>query len=246
MSEIDQSLDSIMASRTVTQDDGRSGGARRGGGRGPYSRSGVDNSSLGDDGITVKPASVPRKVAGAIAGRIREGNYPTVGAVGTNALNVAIKSIALARKYLLNDSIDIVVRPSFDPSDKIDYGFLLCTEPKRKTCPTDANGDFIEPPNATALTVAKKSDPQVVAGAIASNAREQNRCYTSSLGPVCVTKAIHAIIKAREYLEDREDELDLAFAPQIKEVELESNNGEMCVTNSIINIVYVTSVGGSV
>lgn len=237
----DMALDTIIA-----QQGGGGRGRGRRNNRQPYTRPGLDNSSLSDDGITVKPASVPRKVAGAIAGRIREGNYPTVGAVGTNALNVAIKSIALSRKYLRDDNIDIVVRPSFDPSDKIDYGFLLSTEPKKRTCPVDEDGEFLEPPNATALTVAKKSDPQVVAGAIASNAREQNRCYTSSLGPVCVTKAIHAIIKAREYLEDRDDELDLAFAPQIKEVELEGSNGDSRVTNSIINVVYVTQVGGGV
>jgi stage V sporulation protein S len=52
-------------------------------------------------------------VAGAIAGMVREGKEPIVQAIGAGAVNQAVKAVAIARGYLEQDNIDIVIVPIF-------------------------------------------------------------------------------------------------------------------------------------
>ena len=51
--------------------------------------------------IKVRNDSNTGKVAGAIAGTIRDNRYAEVQAVGIGSVNSGIKSIALARKFYL-------------------------------------------------------------------------------------------------------------------------------------------------
>lgn len=57
--------------------------------------------------IKVSATSRPIAVAGAIAGVVREQGEAQVLAVGANAVNQAVKSIAIARHYLLDDALEI-------------------------------------------------------------------------------------------------------------------------------------------
>ncbi len=57
--------------------------------------------------IRVGATSRPIAVAGAIAGMVREHGETQVLAVGANAVNQAVKSIAIARNYLLGDALAI-------------------------------------------------------------------------------------------------------------------------------------------
>jgi stage V sporulation protein S len=63
--------------------------------------------------IRVAGSSQPTAVAGAIAGVVRERGVAEVQAIGAAAVNQAVKSIAIARGYLLGDGIDLVCVPSF-------------------------------------------------------------------------------------------------------------------------------------
>jgi stage V sporulation protein S len=63
--------------------------------------------------IKVSANSRSTAVAGAIAGIIRDSGHTEVQAIGANAVNQAIKAIAIAHGYLQLDSIDIVCIPSF-------------------------------------------------------------------------------------------------------------------------------------
>lgn len=63
--------------------------------------------------VKVSAHSVPKSVAGAIAGIIREGNKVEIQAVGAGAANQALKSVAIARVYLKDDQIKIVCLPAF-------------------------------------------------------------------------------------------------------------------------------------
>jgi stage V sporulation protein S len=67
---------------------------------------------LGDI-IRVSATSLTTSVAGAIAGVIREHGEVDVQAIGANAVNQAVKAVAIARGYLHDDDIDIVCAPSF-------------------------------------------------------------------------------------------------------------------------------------
>lgn len=63
--------------------------------------------------IKVSARSRTASVAGAVAGVMRECGRAEVQAIGAGAVNQAIKAIAIARGYLLEEHTDIVCVPSF-------------------------------------------------------------------------------------------------------------------------------------
>lgn len=65
------------------------------------------------DIIKVSARSRSTAVAGAVAGVVREHNRAEVQAIGAGAVNQAIKAIAIARGYLSDDQIDVIVIPFF-------------------------------------------------------------------------------------------------------------------------------------
>lgn len=67
--------------------------------------------------IKVSAQSRSTAVAGAIAGVMREQGYAEVQAIGASAVNQAVKAIAIARGYLEQDDMDLVIVPSFTEVD---------------------------------------------------------------------------------------------------------------------------------
>ena len=65
------------------------------------------------DIIKVSARSRSTAVAGAIAGVVREHGRAEVQAIGAGAVNQAIKAIAIARGYLEEDGIEVIVIPTF-------------------------------------------------------------------------------------------------------------------------------------
>jgi stage V sporulation protein S len=63
--------------------------------------------------IKVAARSRTTAVAGAIAAVIRQVRYAEVQAIGASAVNQAVKAVAIARKYLADDNIDVVCIPEF-------------------------------------------------------------------------------------------------------------------------------------
>ena len=63
--------------------------------------------------IRVASRSLVSGVAGAIAGCVREHRRAEVQAIGAAANNQAIKAITLARQYLIDEGISLVMIPSF-------------------------------------------------------------------------------------------------------------------------------------
>ena len=63
--------------------------------------------------IKVSAQSRSTAVAGAIAGVMREHGYAEIQAIGASAVNQAIKAATIARGYLEQDGIDLVLVPSF-------------------------------------------------------------------------------------------------------------------------------------
>ena len=64
--------------------------------------------------INVSAQSRSTAVAGAIAGVMREQGHAEMQAIGASAVNQAIKALAIARGYLVQDGIDLAVSPSFN------------------------------------------------------------------------------------------------------------------------------------
>jgi len=69
------------------------------------------------DIIKVSASSRTSAVAGAIAGVVREHNRAEAQAIGAGAVNQAVKAVAIARGYLLEDGIDIFCIPEFTTVD---------------------------------------------------------------------------------------------------------------------------------
>jgi stage V sporulation protein S len=69
------------------------------------------------DVIKVSAESRTSAVAGAIAGVIREHGRAEVQAIGAGAVNQAVKAAAIARGYLHEEGVEIVVLPEFTSVD---------------------------------------------------------------------------------------------------------------------------------
>jgi len=65
------------------------------------------------DVIKVSGTSRTSAVAGAIAGVVREHKRAEVQAIGASAVNQAVKALALAKSYLVNDGYNIIFIPEF-------------------------------------------------------------------------------------------------------------------------------------
>ena len=71
-------------------------------------------------------------VAGAIAGVIREHKHAEVQAIGTGAVNQAVKALVLANGYLKNDGILMSFVPEFADvmiDDKVRTAIKLVIDP---------------------------------------------------------------------------------------------------------------------
>ena len=83
--------------------------------------------------LKVSSSSRTSAVAGAIAGVIREHHRAEVQAIGAGAVNQAVKAVAIARGYLLEDGSDIGCIPEFttvDISGKERTAIRLVVEPR--------------------------------------------------------------------------------------------------------------------
>ncbi|MCL2170546.1 MAG: stage V sporulation protein S [Defluviitaleaceae bacterium] len=67
--------------------------------------------------IKVSATSVPKFVAGAIAGIIRNEQNVEIVTIGAGAVNQAVKSIAIARGYVAPNGFDLVCIPGFSQID---------------------------------------------------------------------------------------------------------------------------------
>jgi stage V sporulation protein S len=65
------------------------------------------------DLIKVAADSRVSATAGAIAGAVRRCGQANVRAIGAGAVNQAIKAVAIARRYLVPEGVDIACVPSF-------------------------------------------------------------------------------------------------------------------------------------
>ena len=63
--------------------------------------------------LRIGAKSDPNKVAGALAGTIREQGKAEMQTIGAGALNQAIKAIAIARGFLAPSGVDLVCYPAF-------------------------------------------------------------------------------------------------------------------------------------
>lgn len=64
--------------------------------------------------LKVSAKTEPSKLAGALAGVIRDDNRAKIQAIGAGAVNQGIKVIAIARGFVAPTGIDLVTIPAFE------------------------------------------------------------------------------------------------------------------------------------
>eukprot|EP01134_Creolimax_fragrantissima_P004749 CFRG4749T1 len=70
-----------------------------------------------EETIKVSRTSDPGSVAGAISARAREGQRINVIAIGPACVALTVKSLVIARRYLIDDSLDFYCQPEFEGAD---------------------------------------------------------------------------------------------------------------------------------
>ena len=64
--------------------------------------------------LKVSSSSRTTSVAGAIAGMMRDNQKVELLSIGAGAAHIAVKAIAMARRYLIGDNIAIACVPEFE------------------------------------------------------------------------------------------------------------------------------------
>jgi stage V sporulation protein SpoVS len=163
--------------------------------------------------LKVKGDSVAKSVAGAICNVVRESarnEPPAVVATGPAAINQAMKAIAIARKYLLDEETpsDLVCIPRFE--EEIRHG-SRCTFVLKKMRPIRSV------PSEDDLSSKEKTDPYKLGGAIAGRLRDGEQVACTTKGPVPVLIAVKAIAIANTYVAD--EGMEIKFCVGIVDLE---------------------------
>lgn len=91
--------------------------------------------------MKVSKTSASKNVAGAVAHTCRAGDAPALLTAGALATNTAVKAIAIARDYTVDDQIDLRCTPELREKESSSY---LLTLTKSKRVAHDATAELIE------------------------------------------------------------------------------------------------------
>mmetsp|Transcript_41939 Transcript_41939/g.96087 ORF Transcript_41939/g.96087 Transcript_41939/m.96087 type:complete len:259 (+) Transcript_41939:445-1221(+) len=173
----------------------------------------VDVANSSHPTLKVKSESKPNTVAGAICNVIREarGSSLSVLATGPTAINQAIKAIAIARKYLLEEAtpVDLICAPVFEQD--VRAGSNVSFELTKSFKPV------LREPLEEDLTAKEKTDVFKLAGAIAGRIRDGEDVAVTTKGPIPVLVVVKAIATAQEYL--AQEGVSLKFVASIVDLE---------------------------
>ncbi len=183
----------------------------------------------GDDAVlSVSQTSNVKTVAGKIAHISRASEPPALHSVGAFSTNQAVKAIAVARDYVIEDKIDFLVEPSRVPDDQIKNLIELKLEKKALREPADVKYEE--------LKCAATTEVVHLAGAIANHTRDGHRVRITAIGAGSVYRTIDSIIKARSYLEA--DAVDIRFQPSFSVVKAEGGDD----INAIAFILFTQQI----
>merc|ERR1719397_1114164 len=217
-----------------------------------------------DTTLRVSSGSKAKSVAGKIAHVTRNGEAPSLMAIGASSVNNTVKAIAIARAYLKDEEVDLTCSPTFqkcllnpdgttgmaltgitgvthDPNNEVEcYTFKL----KKSVL---LRREF---ESTSEMKVAQSSEPGRVAGAIAGQIRAGGRVSLLSIGRGSAAHAVKAIAMARRYLMkgqkgDKKDTslkgIDVSFRPEFISIPYD-NDGERQLRSAIKFKLFVKKV----
>jgi stage V sporulation protein SpoVS len=154
----------------------------------PY-RPGEEDASLVDF-IKISSKEEPRHYSAKIAWNARNNSHMPLLATGAPAINCAVKAVAIARRLLEEDSLELFVQPAFrDRSMANSLALYISSKSKRAT------EGLIQ--NPSELTAGKGSKPTVIAGAISNRAREGGCPNITGQSPGICSQAAAAALARR-------------------------------------------------
>ena len=160
-----------------------------------------------------------RKITMAALPDSKQGFPVRIFAKRAGAVNVAVKATAISTAKLAQDSdIHIVVIPSFR-ENRNEVSLYVEDIEKFKS-------NAILTTSMEEYTVGSKTDIKIAAGAIAGSARDKHSVAIKAIGPDAVFNAIRAVAVAREYLEEKEDGIDLFLKVEYAKVQLDGRDEE--------------------
>ena len=139
-----------------------------------------------------------RKTAGYVANHLRSAEHAvTLKAAGPPAINIAVKALCLARKYLADEGLGLAAEATFVGCDERPFSNEVRLAVR--TAPPVAP-DAGEP---KAFNVSQRSKPAAVAGAVAHAFREEatDVVVLHAMGAECVTRGLKAAWQAQKFLE---------------------------------------------
>jgi stage V sporulation protein S len=160
--------------------------------------------------ITVSSSSQVKGLAGAIAKESREGLPPILRAVGPQAVNQAVKSLAIANRYVKENHFSLNCKPKRVMNDAncrdlfemdISKGVMSNTDDTERGC--------------TELKCATQSNPSAVGRAI-KRTIDEGEVALQSIGPVAVFKGVDSISFARDVA--LKEGWDISFLPEFIEI----------------------------
>ncbi|KAL1525970.1 hypothetical protein AB1Y20_020796 [Prymnesium parvum] len=164
--------------------------------------------------LKVKGESRPNTVAGAICSVLRQARGDAALAVlatGPAAINQAMKAMAIARKYLLEEPtpVDLVCTPVFEQDVRAGSNVSFQVSKSSKIIERE--------PLEEDLAAKEKTDVFKLAGAIAGRIRDGEEVAVTTKGAIPVLVVVKAIATAQDYLS--EAEISLKFVVSIVDLE---------------------------
>ncbi len=159
--------------------------------------------------IRASGSSQANRIAGSIAHTSRRGDPPTVSGIGAACVNLAVKAIIIARRYVAENDFDLIATPH---KSRVGPNALHLNLRKSTAPATSAAALAVEP-----LKCGSSTKPDLLGGAIAGRLRDSERVAILAVGANAVRNVLQAIIKARKYL--RADGLEVSFKPSFVELQ---------------------------
>ena len=148
--------------------------------------------------LKVSQNTQTNKLATSIGFVCEHGEAPLILALGPANVNTAVKAMAIARRKLKEENVDLRLYPTFRAAGD---GAKRFSAILLQTWKEEGNGDMQAEDDETdlSLTCGSNSVPSQVAGAIAGKIREGYSVSIRACGAEAVSKTVSAVTFARMF-----------------------------------------------
>ena len=200
----------------------------------------------GERVLKVSQNTQTNKLATSIGFVCEHGEAPLILALGPANVNTAVKAMAIARRKLKEENVDLRLYPTFRAAGD---GAKRFSAILLQTWKEEGNGDMQAEDDETdlSLTCGSNSVPSQVAGAIAGKIREGYSVSIRACGAEAVSKTVSAVTFARMFLADTEKNppestplgrvVDISCAPEFRHELVGSDGQERTILLFTIKVI---------